>query len=273
MGAATSSSAARARTRSTAAAAATPRCSATGPTISSGLRATATTSLEGEAGQDALTFTGSDASERINLSDKGGRLSVTRNIGHVTLDANGIEKVKVVPLGGADRVFVHDLIKTDVRSVDANLGDTFTLESDGDPDEVTVDGTDHRDVVFIFGSDPLLQIPTAGIESGGPFVSIENPDGPLDRLTYRRAAATTTSTPTGSRTRSSASSSTAATETTTCSAAPVTTRSSAARGTTHWMAAGATTPSSSDRATAPRSRFRLSLRPVHVDLREIIRDR
>jgi Ca2+-binding RTX toxin-like protein len=142
--------------------------------------------VEGQSGQDALRFIGSDAAERIDVSSDGGRLRVERNIGHVVLDGNHVESVELDPRGGADRLFVHDLTKTSVRSVDADLSaDQFGLEQDGAPDEVTVDGTDHKDNVFIFGSDPLLQDPSAGIQSGGPFVSIENPDGPLDRLTYR----------------------------------------------------------------------------------------
>ena len=87
--------------------------------------------VEGEAGRDTLTFNGSDAGERVDLKAKDGRLSVTRNIGHITLDANGVEKVQVVPQGGPDRVFVHDLNTTDVRSVDTDLGATFSREPDG----------------------------------------------------------------------------------------------------------------------------------------------
>jgi Ca2+-binding RTX toxin-like protein len=141
--------------------------------------------VEGEAGQDALTFNGTNAGERINVSANGGRLRLTRNIGHITLDANGFESVDVVPFAGPDRVFVHDLTTTDVRSVDADLGITFGLDTDGDPDEVTVDGTEHADVVSIFGSNPLLDNPSASITSGGPFVLIDNTDGTLDHLTYR----------------------------------------------------------------------------------------
>jgi Ca2+-binding RTX toxin-like protein len=145
--------------------------------------------IEGQAGRDKLTFTGTDAGERVDLRPNAGRLRVTRNIGHITLDANRVEDVEVDPSGGPDRVFVHDLNGTGVRSVDTDLaGDALSFGEDGAPDEVTVDGTDHKDNVFIFGSDPLLQIPSAGIQSlsgGGPFVSIENPDGPLDRLVYR----------------------------------------------------------------------------------------
>jgi Ca2+-binding RTX toxin-like protein len=142
--------------------------------------------VDGQSGQDGLRFFGSDAAERIDVSNNHGRLRVERNIGHVLMDANRIENVEVDPFGGADRVFVHDLTKTDVRSVTTDLAsDQFGLDQDGAPDEVTVDGTDHRDDAFVFGSAPLLQIPTVGIQSGGPFVSIENPDGPLDRLIYR----------------------------------------------------------------------------------------
>jgi Ca2+-binding RTX toxin-like protein len=141
--------------------------------------------VEGQAGHDALTFNGSNAGERVNLSANGGRVRITRNIGHIALNANSLESVDVVPFGGADRVFVRDLTTTDVRSVDTDLGVASGLDTDGDPDEVTVDGTDHADDVFILGSDPLLENPSAGITSDGPLMLIDNTDGTLDHLTYR----------------------------------------------------------------------------------------
>jgi Ca2+-binding RTX toxin-like protein len=129
--------------------------------------------IEGEAGHDTLSFTGTDARERIDLSSNGGRLRLTRNIAHIRLDANRLESVEIHPLGGEDRVFVGALNATAVRSVTTDL-------ADAEPDVVTVDGTDRGEFVGITGL-----VAAASIVSGGPTVLIASTDPAVDLLTYR----------------------------------------------------------------------------------------
>ena len=136
----------------------------------------------GQSGHnDTLTFTGTDAGERIDLSANGKRLSLTRNIGHIALDINRVETVELNPLGGADRVFVHSLVGTDVRSTKIDLSST-SGETDLQPDTITVDGTDKRDVIGVRGSHGeahVFPFPSGGV------LDITHADASLDRLTIR----------------------------------------------------------------------------------------
>jgi Ca2+-binding RTX toxin-like protein len=142
-------------------------------------------SVDGGSGQDTLAFTGTSAGERVNLTGTGGRLRVTRNIGHRTLGANGIETVELDPVGGADRLFVRDLHATAVRTVKIDLADAGGFDEDLAADEVTVDGTDGADTAIIEGSPGFLTPTAAAVVAGRLFVSIVNPDPTLDRLVYR----------------------------------------------------------------------------------------
>ena len=136
----------------------------------------------GQSGHnDTLTFTGTDAGERIDLSANGKRLSLTRNIGHLALDINRVETVELNPLGGADRVFVHSLVGTDVRSTKIDLSSTSGA-TDLQPDTITVDGTDKRDVIGVRGSHGeahVFPFPSGGV------LDITHADASLDRLTIR----------------------------------------------------------------------------------------
>jgi Ca2+-binding RTX toxin-like protein len=139
--------------------------------------------VQGQSGQfDTLTFTGSDASERIDLSANGGRLSLTRNIGHIALDVNRVEKLEINPLEGADRVFAHSLVGTDVNAVHIDL-ERASNRGDLDPDTVTVDGTDQADTLLVGGSRGDATV----FYSASPFTSIDvtNADASLDQLTIR----------------------------------------------------------------------------------------
>jgi Ca2+-binding RTX toxin-like protein len=95
--------------------------------------------IEGQAGKDALTVSGSAASETITLSAAGERLRVSRNLDNVTLDANDLESFSFFSFGGSDQVVVNDLTGTDVERIDLSLFD-FGVPG-GATDVVTVNGT------------------------------------------------------------------------------------------------------------------------------------
>ena len=44
----------------------------------------------------------------MNLSANGSRLRLTRDVGNVTMDVNGVENVNVSKAGGADTVVLSD---------------------------------------------------------------------------------------------------------------------------------------------------------------------
>jgi Ca2+-binding RTX toxin-like protein len=73
--------------------------------------------VEGEAGTDTLVFNGANINERMDISANGERARLTRNIGNITMDLNGVERIQLNALGGADSITVNDLTGTDVKQV------------------------------------------------------------------------------------------------------------------------------------------------------------
>ena len=62
----------------------------------------------------------------------------TRNIGTIIMDLDGIERMHVHTLGGADTIIVNDLAGTDLETVDVDLA-AFDGSGDGQPDTVIVE--------------------------------------------------------------------------------------------------------------------------------------
>ncbi len=77
--------------------------------------------VEGQGGNDTLVFNGSNANERIELAGNGVRLRLTRDVGTVVMDVDGVEAVTVTARGGTDAVVVNDLTATAVERVTADL--------------------------------------------------------------------------------------------------------------------------------------------------------
>ena len=113
--------------------------------------------IEGQEGHDTLEFDGANIAERFDLSANGSRLRLSRDIGNVVMDVNGVEQVNLDPLGGADTVTVNDLIGTDVTRVNINLA-AATGQGDGQADTVVVDGTAAADAFTISGSGTTVNV-------------------------------------------------------------------------------------------------------------------
>jgi hemolysin type calcium-binding protein len=116
--------------------------------------------VEGQGGDDRLDFNGSNASEQIDVSASGDRGRLTRNVGSITMDFDGIEHVAIRALGSTDTVTVDDLAGTGVENVDVDLSASLG-GGDGVPDSVVVNGTDRRDVLEVTRSGE--QIAVAGL--------------------------------------------------------------------------------------------------------------
>jgi Ca2+-binding RTX toxin-like protein len=56
--------------------------------------------VEGQIGTDTMRFNGANIAERIGLSANGRRFSLFRDVGTVTMDTNGVERVDVNALNG-----------------------------------------------------------------------------------------------------------------------------------------------------------------------------
>lgn len=107
--------------------------------------------VEGEDGEDTLLFIGSNAAEFVNVSANGQRLQFFRDVGNITMDCDGIERVIFQALGGADQVTVNDLTGTQVANVAVDLSNS-PGESDNLADFVLVNGTSTNEVITITGS-------------------------------------------------------------------------------------------------------------------------
>jgi RTX calcium-binding nonapeptide repeat (4 copies) len=108
--------------------------------------------VEGQDGGDTMVFNGFVAAEQFDLSANGNRLRFFRDLGAITMDTAGVERVDVTALGGADVVTVNDLKRTDVRAVNVDLAGTVGgATGDGQADRVVVNGTDGDDTIDVSG--------------------------------------------------------------------------------------------------------------------------
>jgi Ca2+-binding RTX toxin-like protein len=134
--------------------------------------------VEGQDGHDTLQFNGSNLNENIDLSANGTRLRLSRDVGNVVMDVNGVEQVNVAALGGADTITVNDLSGTGVTNVNLDLaGAPGSGTGDGAADTVIVNGTNHADAVRISGSGTGLTV--VGLPST---VAVQGSEGAHDRL-------------------------------------------------------------------------------------------
>jgi len=106
--------------------------------------------VEGQGGNDILVFNSSGANEIVDFSAIGSRFRLFRNVGSVTLDVDGVERVDWQALGGADNLTVNSLAGTAVTQVNVDLAGVLGGASgDAQPDVITVNGTAAPDVINI----------------------------------------------------------------------------------------------------------------------------
>jgi Ca2+-binding RTX toxin-like protein len=103
----------------------------------------------GQGGFDTLVFNGSNAAENIDIAANGERATLFRNVGNVTMDLDGVERIELAALGGADNVVVNDLSGTGVKQVAIDLG--AQSGGDGQPDTVIVNATPGNNRITVAG--------------------------------------------------------------------------------------------------------------------------
>src|SRR5262249_35417949 len=109
--------------------------------------------VEGQDGNDTMIFNGNGQDEKMDLSANGPRLRLTRDLGNVTMDTDGIERVDVNALGGADTITVNDLTGTAVNEVNVDLTGTLNgTTGDGGIDSVIINGTSGDDGISVAGA-------------------------------------------------------------------------------------------------------------------------
>ena len=134
--------------------------------------------VEGQAGTDTMLFNGASAAEHVDLSANGNRLRFFRDVGNITMDTAGVERVDFNALGGADVVTVNDLTGTDVSSVNVDLAGTLGgATGDGQADRVVVNATNGNDTINVNGD-------AGGVKVSGLAATIKilHPEAANDRL-------------------------------------------------------------------------------------------
>jgi Ca2+-binding RTX toxin-like protein len=134
--------------------------------------------VEGGAGTDTLVFNGSNLGETMDISANGTRVRLSRDIGSIVMDLNGIEKIQLNALGGPDTITVNDLTGTGVTQVAIDLGATpGAAGGDGAADTVIVNGTLGNDTISVVKSGTSLmvkglaeQVTIANAEAGDTLV-------------------------------------------------------------------------------------------------------
>ena len=103
--------------------------------------------VEGGSGDDVLDFNGAGANETMQLVPEGERAVFLRDVANIRMDMDGVERLDLSALGGADRVTVADMTGTDMRKALIDL--TLAGGDDGQTDIVTVQGTPAADAVEV----------------------------------------------------------------------------------------------------------------------------
>jgi Ca2+-binding RTX toxin-like protein len=134
--------------------------------------------IEGEAGNDAVFFNGSNIGETFAFSANGTRLRFTRNIGNVVLDADGIEQFDLNAFGGADIINAGDLTATALAEVNIDLAAIGGVAGDAQPDAITVNGTEFADTVHVAAVADVVEISGMAVA-----VRIAHSEAALDGLT------------------------------------------------------------------------------------------
>jgi Ca2+-binding RTX toxin-like protein len=116
--------------------------------------------VEGQGGTDTMQFNGSNIGESIDVSANGPRVRLTRNVALVAMDFDGIERLGVRALGGADNITVNDLTGTDLKTANVDLSG-FDGTGDSAADTVTANGSARADKVAVTRSGS--QVLTTGL--------------------------------------------------------------------------------------------------------------
>jgi len=137
--------------------------------------------VDGETGADTLVFNGAAGAESLDLSAHGSSARLVRDVGHVSMDLDGVEQVDTHTLDGADTVTVNDLSGTAITGVGISLAGALDPKAgDHANDHVAVNATDRADTVQIAG----VQADGVTVEGLQALVRIIFVDGPSDAITF-----------------------------------------------------------------------------------------
>jgi hypothetical protein len=126
-----------------------------------------------------MAFNGSAAAETFDVSRNGDRVRYFRNVGNITMDLDGVERIDTAALGGADAFTQGDLGGTDVSAQNVDLAGPGGTAGDGAADTVTAAGSAGNDAVTVAG-DAANGVTVSGLSA---VLTITHPEGTADALT------------------------------------------------------------------------------------------
>jgi hypothetical protein len=111
--------------------------------------------VEGRAGSDTLVFNGANVDESLSLEANGARAVLTRNVGNVRMDMDGVETLNATMLDGFDNFSIGDfMFNTAMNRANVDMSgpaggpdaqtDSVNLVGTPDVDHVTVGATGGR---------------------------------------------------------------------------------------------------------------------------------
>jgi len=97
--------------------------------------------VEGGSGSNTLQFDCANVAEKLDISANGARERLTRDVGNIVMDLNGIGTINLPMRAGADNITVNDMSGTDLKLVNLDLaGVPGSGTGDGANDSVIVNG-------------------------------------------------------------------------------------------------------------------------------------
>ena len=113
--------------------------------------------VEGQDGTDTLEFLGANIAETMTIAANGDHVSLTRDVGTVSMDLHGVEVVELRASGGADSITIGDVGGTALTRVLVDLRGA-TGGGDGVADTVTVNATQGAETFGVVGSGGTVQV-------------------------------------------------------------------------------------------------------------------
>jgi Ca2+-binding RTX toxin-like protein len=104
--------------------------------------------ISGGRGRDTLAFNGSNGDELMSLTADGTSAVFLRSPGTIRMDLDGVERLDLATLGGADAVTIGDLSGTALTVADIDLSSAVGT-GDAKVDTVVVNGTERADRVDV----------------------------------------------------------------------------------------------------------------------------
>ena len=113
----------------------------------------------GGGGKDLLDFSGSAASEMVNIFANGQQLNLFRDIAAVQITTNLVERVQFHAGGGSDTLAIGDLSGTSAERITLDLAAVAgTGTGDGQADTISIQGRAIGDEISVSGSGSTIAI-------------------------------------------------------------------------------------------------------------------